>query len=345
MKSENYSRKRLDKYSRYMDIVSSGLLGDPKLKVPDNFNDLMSVLKTNRVTVRWFNKNKSLFKGEKEVDDTLKSEKKRLDGALKLIQKITDEFDRRKLPIVFIKTFENPPDLGQDIDVYTNISVRKLDDIFINKFKATLESASFSDKIARKRNYMINGKYVFEIHCSRLGQVGEDTKLAEDLLKRREKVKTNGITTYVPRAEYRLLLCVLQRVYRHLNIRICDVYNTLNLIDSLDWIYLKKISLKYGVWRGVLLYLSYIDKIVRYYGKESGIKKHMRIKNWPSKIKDRGRHFRFPEISTSFSAYSRKLISYVFHLNISGLLRLFLVFPLGVMHVIESVFFEKNKIW
>ena len=339
MISEEYSRKRKDKYSRYMDLVSSVVLGDGKkqnLKIIDK-DYLIKTLKTNRVPIRFFGKTK-------QKNRYLTKEKERVKHALELIKRITEEFDKRKIPFVFIKTLENLPDIGQDIDIYTEASIKELDTLFIKGFKAKLGEASFSDRIARKRNYLI-GEVPIEVHCSRLGQVGEDSKLATEILRNRKTVKINGIKIYSPMIEHKLMLMAQQRVYRHLNIRICDVYNTLKIIKDIDTGKLKKISKKYGMREGVILYLSYINKIARYYAKNHIIESKIRVRDWPSEIKDRNMHFRFPEFSTALKSYSSKIISYLLKMDVPGLLRLSLVLPLGVMHVMEAVFIRKNNVW
>lgn len=349
MKLEQYSRQRLDKYSRYMDLVAAGLLGNPKnLKIPENFNfsNLESTLKTNRVHLRWIKNANPVFgrKFKKEIREVIKKEKARVDRSLKVIKNLSEEFEKRKLPFIIIKTMDNLPDIGNDIDVYANAPVRIIDEIFLRKLKGVLQEPTVSDRLARKRNYIVN-RCTVEIHCTRLGQVGEDTRFGKDLLKNRVKTKINGINTYIPTPEFQLLLYVIQRIYRHFNIRICDIYNTANLIEKLNWKALKKISCKHGMWKGVLLYLTYIDKITKYYGKDSGIGKFVKDRKWPSKIKDRNMHFRFPIFSTGLSVYSRKVVSYLFNLNLSGLFRLCLIPPLGILHIILTAIFGEDKIW
>lgn len=346
------SRMGADKFSPYVDLVTRSFLnGQKELKIFEGFrfDDLLLTLKKNRVTVRWLNAMRPLLdeKFKNEINSILKSEELRRAKTLELTGKVTEEFERRRLKFLVIKTLDNYPDLGHDVDMYTNAPIDEVDDIFINTFKAKLETPSLPEKIAQKRNYRIDDAVTFELHCSKLGELGEEMFLAKDLISNYEKINIEGIVTYIPRVEYRILMVVLQRIYRHFNIRICDLFNTINLIknDSIDWETLKNISLKYGVWEGVLLYLSYIYKTALYYNIDLNIKNYLELKTWPPYIQDRNMHYRFPLLSTGINIYSKKVISDILHLNINSLARLPLFIPLSCLHYVSVKLYGKSHIW
>lgn len=345
-------RKGLDKYLPHMDFIMHNLLsiknGFDFLKNVD-FDEFIEVLNKNRMRVRCLNKLTPYFDDGFRIkaDYILQERKEKSRRAIEIIGKITQGFDKSGLRLLVIKTLDNYPDLGQDIDLYTDANIKDVDEILINKFKAKLKTPTLADRVSQKRNYKIEGFPLIEVHCSKLGEFGEDNLLAKDLLQHRVKFEIEGITTYIPESEYRLLLCVLQRMYRHFNIRICDIYNSLNLIrkNIINWQKLKKISLKYGAWEGVMLYLSYLHKIANYYDIECNISRQINVKNWPALIQDKNMHFRFPLFSTGLNLYSRKILSDLAKFNFYSLSRLTLAIPFSLTHFVSVKLFNKSRVW
>jgi len=350
-RSKKILRIRSDEFSSEVDFIMETLFRGPKeVDKIESFERFLSVLKKNRITVRWITKNYACFNSpfKDKFESILNQEKKRLKKAIEIIGKVTEEFEGNGLSIMVIKTLDNYPDLGHDIDFYTNAPVEEIDHIFIDKFKAKLISPTLSDKIARKRNYKIGDYPTLEIHCSRLGQVGEENNLAKDLVLNREEITIDGVTTYVPKIEFRILLTVLQRMYRHFNIRICDIYNTLTFAknENIDWDWLKKLSLKYGVWNGVKLYMNYVQKVAEYYDIElSTIKKVFKNNNWPRYIEDRNMLFRFPLISTGVYLYFTKVVANFRRLNFYNVVRTSLVIPLSLAHYFYVKLIGKSRVW
>jgi len=346
------TRIRLDKYSSYVDFTTKSLFnGLQKVEVPGgfNFDDLVLVLRKNRIVTRWVQVMYSQLNEEikNKIAPIIDKEKIRLKKAIEGIGKVTREFNKRGYHLLVIKTLDNYPDLGHDIDLYTDAPIVDIDEIFINKFKAKLQPPTFADRLSRKRNYKIDSYGTFEVHCSRLGELGEDNLLAQDLILNGVKIEIGGVAVFVPKPEYRLLLCVLQRIYRHFNVRICDVFNTINQINGgeIDWIYLQNVSKRYGIWRGVLLYLSYIKKIADYYNIKLEINQSLIVRNWPAAVKDRNMHFRFPLFYTGMNVYWSKIVSDIVHLNFHSLFRIPLVVPLSLIHYCSVKLTGKDGIW
>ncbi|MFH0764098.1 MAG: hypothetical protein V1927_03765 [Candidatus Omnitrophota bacterium] len=345
-------RKTADIYSQYIDFITGSMLnpaykGDRKEL---EFNRILSVLNKNRLTVRWLRSNEKLLTAAEteQVKPILEEEGLRLDRAVDVIGKVTEEFEKRNLRIMVIKSLDNYPDLGHDVDLCTDAPIEEIDNILIGLYKAKLDVPTLAEKIAVKRNYKMPNNITLEVHCSRLGEFGEEKRFVRGLLSERVKVNiTDDKTAYVPKAEYRLLLCVLQRMYRHFNIRICDVYNTIRLINDnvINWEYLKEISLKYGIWEGVLLYLGYVQRIADYYDADFSIRDRLDNSVWPSKITDRNMHYRFPLLSTGARIYTTKIASFIKNADIDGLARLSLAFPLSLMHYVLVKLTGRSRVW
>jgi len=349
---------REDKHSLYMNYILKTLLDKRNCQQEDvnlildkfSINDFISVLKKNVVLVRFLEKVYPRLSDElrKEFDPILKKEQVRRKKTLEIIDKINQKFEEENLPVMIIKTLDNYPDLGHDVDIYTEAPIKKVDKILIDELKARFISPTFSDRLARKRNYKLESFPTLEIHCGRLGQVGEQNKLSKELIPNYQKIKIDRISTFIPRTEHRLLLVVLQRMYRHFNIRLCDIYNTFNLLEEnlIDWRYLRETSDKYGLWNGILLYLQYISKVCSCYGYYFSAGKGIDVKrNWPNRIITRHMHFRFPLFSTAFRLYFKKLSSDIKQSNIYSCSRLPLIVPLSLAHYLSAKLLKRSNVW
>ncbi len=346
-------REISDEYSSYVEAVAETLYGTT---VPHksffndlNFRTLTIVLAKNRVAVRWLTKNRGLLSEQyqKYIDKIISGERERLTHALSAIAQVTREFESRNLSIMVIKTLDNYPDLGHDVDLYTNAPIKEIDDILLNVFKAKLETPNIAERIATKRNYTLPTNITLEIHCNKLGEVGEEAAVARDLIKTSIKASFEDVSCNVPAPEYRIILCALQRMYRHFNIRLCDAYNTITLIqkNQIDWHLLKKVAQGYGIWEGVLRYLSHIKKIADYYGVDLNIEETIKIRDWPAAIIDKNMHFRFPLLSTGIAVYTKRILSDIRHLRLASIIRLSLVIPMSLMHFASVKLFGKSRVW
>src|SRR5205807_387571 len=110
-----------------------------------------------------------------------------------------------------------------------------------------------------------------EVHHGRLGQTGEHTTLAHRFITRRVPVQIGGYTFFLPAPEERVIAATLQRMYRHLYMRICDVANTTALVESnqINYAELRKAANLGGIWPGTVSYLQIVaDYIEQYRGQK-----------------------------------------------------------------------------
>jgi hypothetical protein len=77
----------------------------------------------------------------------------------------------------------------------------------------------------------------------------------------------NGLTFLLPSPEERVIVATLQRMYRHFYFRVCDIVNTLQLLESgtLDFAELQRVADFGGIWPGVAAYLKIVCDYVREY--------------------------------------------------------------------------------
>ncbi len=129
--------------------------------------------------------------------------------------------------ITVIKSLDHWPDLGSDLDLYTNAAPTDVLQLMMRSFAAQLAPRSWGDRLARKWNFVIPGlPEAVEIHMGRLGQTGEQVGIAASLASRAKLAPFGSHMLRVPAAEDRLMISTMQRMYRHFYFRLCDIVDT-----------------------------------------------------------------------------------------------------------------------
>ena len=170
--------------------------------------------------------------------------------------------------VVVIKSLDHWPDLGSDLDLYTNASSAEVVATMRQRFDASLEERSWGDRLANKWNFVVPGlPELVEVHVSRLGQTGEQVVITDSLVKRSREVQFGSYTLPVAAAEDRLMISTLQRMYRHFYLRLCDIIDTARLVNSgaIDYEYLKPLAQSAGLWDGLATYLETVSGYVKSY--------------------------------------------------------------------------------
>ncbi len=174
--------------------------------------------------------------------------------------------------VIVIKSLDHWPDLGNDLDLFTNAEGPEVVNVMTKRFKARPDARSWGDRLANKWNFIVPGlPELVEVHVSRLGQTGEQVAITNSLVTRSRRAEFGGLTFRVPAPEDRLIISTLQRMYRHFYIRLCDIADTAQLVDSgaIDYLYLKSLAQSAGLWDGLATYLVTVSGYVQAYrGKE-----------------------------------------------------------------------------
>src|SRR5262249_31168602 len=142
-----------------------------------------------------------------------------------------------------MKSLDHWPDIGNDLDLYTEAHREATSDVMQQRFQATAQTRTWGDRLAQKCGYRVPGlRATVEIHHGRLGQTGEHRVLARRFIRRRVSLQLAGYAFLVPAPEERVIAATLQRMYRHLYVRVCDVANTSALMESdqLDYAELRR---------------------------------------------------------------------------------------------------------
>jgi Uncharacterised nucleotidyltransferase len=205
------------------------------------------------------------------AQDALQREAARIANALSFLCAICDALDSEGCDVVVIKSLDHWPDLGSDLDLYTDAEPAAVIRVMRDRFQAQVAARSWGDRLANKWNFIVPGlPESVEVHVRRLGQTGEQVALARSLCARARAVKIGEYRFQVPSAEHRLMISTLQRMYRHFYIRLCDIVDTAELVQQKIIAYdaLHSAASAGGIWEGVATYLSLVSEYVRSYRGE-----------------------------------------------------------------------------
>ncbi len=199
----------------------------------------------------------------------LTAETERIQLALPVLHAICVAFEEKGLDITVMKSLDHWPDLGSDLDLFSNAAPQAVLDVMQLRFGATLAPRSWGDRLAHKWNFAVPGlNELVEFHIGRLGQTGEQLTLASRLPQRARIVSLGGYVFPVPHASDRLMISTLQRMYRHFYFRLCDIVDSATLVNSenVDFDDLRASAMAAGIWEGVASYLVIVSDYLRKHG-------------------------------------------------------------------------------
>jgi hypothetical protein len=243
---------------------------------PQEFGGLWGLASSHHVIMRAFPRlhEVQLAAGSEHsdwVDRAIMKERARIEHALSFLSPICDALCEAG-DLIVIKSLDHWPDLGSDIDLYSNAEGADIVAIMQRRFNAKVAKRSWGDRLANKWNFVIPGlPELVEVHVGRLGQTGEQVAIADSLVKRSGTARFGGYTFRVPAAEDRLMISTLQRMYRHFYLRLCDIADTARLVKSgaVDYVYLRSLAGSAGLWDGLATYLVIVSGYVQSYGRDA----------------------------------------------------------------------------
>ncbi len=239
-----------------------------------DFDALVTLAHSNHVIVRALTVFLALMRSVGDsmraewAEIALAGEIERIGLALPVLHAICNAFGEKGLDITVMKSLDHWPDLGSDLDLFSNAAPQAVLDIMQQHFGATLAPRSWGDRLAHKWNFAIPGlNELVEFHIGRLGQTGEQLTLASRLPQRARAVALGGYVFPVPHASDRLMISTLQRMYRHFYFRLCDIVDSATLVNSgiVDFDDLRTSAIAAGIWEGVASYLVIVSDYLRKY--------------------------------------------------------------------------------
>jgi len=243
----------------------------------EEFEDMLALASSHHVVVRGFDAFLQMMRrtGDNSRAEwaatALAAERARIENAMSLLQPICAKFQTEGYDVTVIKSLDHWPDLGSDLDLYTNADSADVLRLMTQNFEAQLAPRSWGDRLARKWNFVIPGlPEAVEIHMGRLGQTGEQVGIAASLARRAGLARFGDYMFRVPAAADRVMISALQRMYRHFYFRLCDIVDTgvLSATGNIDYEDLRFASNAAGIWKGVASYLAIVSDYLKHYRGE-----------------------------------------------------------------------------
>lgn len=322
-----------------------------------DLENLRSLAMTNHVVIRSFGPLLDILlrigrpEAAEWVAASIQSEQARIEYAIGFLAQICSTLETAGCPVVVIKSLDHWPDLGSDLDLYTDADAAQLTEVMRLSFGATLAERSWGDRLANKWNFVVPGlPELVEVHVGRLGQTGEQTAVTRSLTQRTELRQLAGGTFRVGAPEDRVVISTLQRMYRHFYIRLCDVVDNWRLLDAglIDFSYLYALGTTAGLWDGIATYLNIVSEYVAAYGHKANLPLSVSesAKFAIDRVRFRRQFLRVPILPDSVALYSTELKSLLLKGELRNSLRLTLLPGLAAAAAIEQKITGSDKgIW
>jgi hypothetical protein len=238
----------------------------------DEFDDFVKFGHLHHVIVRSLEVFLTLSRQQPQVAQVewaaqaLAAEKARIETAIHFLHQVCVAFQESGFDVIVIKSLDHWPDLGSDLDLYTDAGTDDVSELMKDRFAARIAPRSWGDRLAQKWNFHLPGlPEPVEVHIGRLGQTGEQNAIATGLLRRARPAMAGGYAFRVPSMADRIMISTLQRMYRHFNFRLSDIVNTAAAADAgaIDFENLRSLAKAAGTWEGVATYLVIVSDFVR----------------------------------------------------------------------------------
>jgi hypothetical protein len=238
------------------------------------FEEMVSLASSHHVVMRSMNTLRGRMATAHDYEryewaiGAMEHERARIDNAVSFLREICRTLTSGGCDAIVIKSLDHLPDLGSDLDLYTNAQPAKVIHLMTCNFNAQVATRSWGDRLANKWNFIVPGlPELVEIHMGRLGQTGELIGFANTLSDRSRSLQFGNHSFQVPAAEDRLMICTLQRMYRHFYARLCDIADTAKLLetDLIDYDDLQSAAQESGIWEGVATFLTIVSDYVHKY--------------------------------------------------------------------------------
>ncbi|MCL5318788.1 MAG: nucleotidyltransferase family protein [Thaumarchaeota archaeon] len=246
--------------------------------IEENLDEILKTAWRNRVTYRFLSKvTVSSTSLRERLASLLDAENLRQKRILALVDRVNNLLVEGGVEHVLMKTMDNYPDFGHDIDYLVDGDFDTARRLIESKLGGKrVKRLSVADRIVGKKAFTIpeplgcGAGVEVEIY-PRVSQVGEKNLFTEIILERAKNIEIGGIRARVPSKEDQLLITCVHAFYRSLGIRLSEIYNSINLIKGggLDWDYAFDHAVTGNISRGFSFFIRLLDDFhQRYLGCE-----------------------------------------------------------------------------
>src|SRR5437660_3288961 len=187
---------------------------------PQEFGGLWGLAASHHVIMRAFPPLQRVMAAQRNdkadwVDRAIAKEQARIQLALSFLSPICEALEDLG-DVIVIKSLDHWPDLGSDLDLYTNGESVDVVAIMRERFKARLAERSWGDRLANKWNFIVPGlPELVELHIGRLGQTGEQIAVTRSVSARTRTVTLGHFAFNVPAPEGRIGISTLPTITTH----------------------------------------------------------------------------------------------------------------------------------
>lgn len=245
-----------------------------------------------------------------------------------LMDSVENQFRERGINYVIMKTLDQYPDLGRDLDfLVSQDDFEKAKKIIVEEFGGQPLALTFCDRLVGKVSYGIPGHERSVELYPRISQLGEQYFSTDDIIRNKQEKIIGGSSHYITSPEDQILITCVHRLYRHwmLGVRISDIYNIWRLMshERIDTQYMSYTAREGGVVKALSFFLNLVKDVSR------------------GECMPR---MSFPYIAP-FSITIRLFIDKIASDLRKGRLRLLLAPALTLFGYISLIMFKKNYIW
>ena len=269
----------------------------------------------------------------------IEAEEKRQKKMLDYMQLLSE---RLELEFMFIKTVDNFPDFGHDVDLLTRESGKRVHEEFLKKGFSRGDQ-TLAERISDKMNFTIDNSCPAEAHCARIGEFGEHREFTQYLLDHRVPVQLGGLEVWGATYPARVLLLVAQRLYRHFTLRTCDVLNAVSWFraGAVTVSELYELASRFGFLPGARWFVRFLNEVEESCGGEPVVEAERR-----SDVLCCDRNlFRFSRVRFVPLMVGGKLLWSLSRLKWSSFGRELLFVPIGAMAVVSYKVFKRRGFW
>ena len=240
----------------------------------EKFHDLVALAGSNHVVVRGLEVFLRMMpEAENDIRaewarGALTTERARIGLAVTFLSDICAAFASETHAVTVIKSLDHWPDLGSDLDLYTDAPASDISEFMKRRFNAHTAPQSWGDRLAGKWNFSIPGlPEAVEIHMGRLGQTGEQVAVASRLTNGVAWLRSAAFLSKFHPCRISVIISTLQRMYRHFYFRLCDIVDSAELVETgaIDFEDLRSSAASADIWEGVATYLAIVSDYVKQY--------------------------------------------------------------------------------
>ena len=246
------------------------------------------------------------------------------------------------LDFVFIKTVDNFPDFGHDVDILTRDGGGVVRQVFLSR-RFRMGKQTLAERIADKMNFRYRDFCNAEAHCGVIGEFGEHREMTYYILENKQRETFNGELVWVPDYPSRIMLMVLQRMYRHFNVRACDVLNAINWIreGALNIPETYEVSKRFGILPGTRMFFGFVNEVYSFYYHN----KIVETEPIAEELYCHRKLYRFQRVKVLPIMYGRKAIWSLANAKWESLARELLVVPIAGLAFADLLTLKKGRVW